>query len=155
MKRVIAESYYEIGDLEEGERLFQKYTKMYPTIGWGWINWSDMYWIFAKDKNKDKDRAIRILKEGLEIDNVQDRDAFYERLIEIYKNCNMLDEMAVAEQNLRKENENQRHFLVQPSKNIEPFVNKLKKPEQKSKKVGRNDPSPCGSGNKYKKCCGV
>ena len=22
------------------------------------------------------------------------------------------------------------------------------------KEVGRNDPCPCGSGNKYKKCCG-
>jgi len=25
----------------------------------------------------------------------------------------------------------------------------------KSKKVGRNDPCPCGSGKKYKNCCGV
>lgn len=24
----------------------------------------------------------------------------------------------------------------------------------KSNKVGRNDPCPCGSGNKFKKCCG-
>ena len=24
-----------------------------------------------------------------------------------------------------------------------------------SKKVGRNDPCPCGSGKKYKKCCGL
>jgi preprotein translocase subunit SecA len=24
----------------------------------------------------------------------------------------------------------------------------------KDKKVGRNDPCPCGSGKKYKKCCG-
>ena len=24
-----------------------------------------------------------------------------------------------------------------------------------SKKVGRNDPCPCGSGKKYKKCCGI
>jgi preprotein translocase subunit SecA len=24
----------------------------------------------------------------------------------------------------------------------------------KEKKVGRNDPCPCGSGKKYKKCCG-
>ncbi|MGO9313821.1 MAG: PBPRA1643 family SWIM/SEC-C metal-binding motif protein [Syntrophobacteraceae bacterium] len=24
-----------------------------------------------------------------------------------------------------------------------------------SEKVGRNDPCPCGSGKKYKKCCGV
>ncbi|MDA7791233.1 SEC-C metal-binding domain-containing protein [Opitutales bacterium] len=22
-------------------------------------------------------------------------------------------------------------------------------------KVGRNDPCPCGSGKKYKKCCGI
>ena len=25
---------------------------------------------------------------------------------------------------------------------------------RKSQKVGRNDPCPCGSGKKYKKCCG-
>jgi preprotein translocase subunit SecA len=25
---------------------------------------------------------------------------------------------------------------------------------QKSAKVGRNNPCPCGSGKKYKKCCG-
>jgi len=24
----------------------------------------------------------------------------------------------------------------------------------KSEKIGRNDPCPCGSGKKYKKCCG-
>ena len=25
---------------------------------------------------------------------------------------------------------------------------------EKQKKVGRNDPCPCGSGKKYKRCCG-
>ncbi len=29
-----------------------------------------------------------------------------------------------------------------------------KKPVRKEKTVGRNDPCPCGSGKKYKKCCG-
>ena len=29
-----------------------------------------------------------------------------------------------------------------------------KTPQAKSKKIGRNDPCPCGSGKKYKKCCG-
>ena len=28
------------------------------------------------------------------------------------------------------------------------------KPVQVYEKVGRNDPFPCGSGKKYKKCCG-
>ena len=27
-------------------------------------------------------------------------------------------------------------------------------PKIVEKKVGRNEPCPCGSGNKYKKCCG-
>jgi preprotein translocase subunit SecA len=26
--------------------------------------------------------------------------------------------------------------------------------QKKSDKVGRNDPCPCGSGKKYKQCCG-
>lgn len=32
----------------------------------------------------------------------------------------------------------------------------LNPPKQKlaEKKAGRNEPCPCGSGNKYKKCCG-
>jgi preprotein translocase subunit SecA len=29
-----------------------------------------------------------------------------------------------------------------------------KQPVRKAEKVGRNDPCPCGSGKKYKKCCG-
>ena len=30
-----------------------------------------------------------------------------------------------------------------------------KQPIKKAQKVGRNDPCPCGSGKKYKKCCGI
>jgi len=29
-----------------------------------------------------------------------------------------------------------------------------KQPVRKAKKPGRNDPCPCGSGKKYKHCCG-
>jgi len=28
------------------------------------------------------------------------------------------------------------------------------KPREADKKVGRNDPCPCGSGKKFKRCCG-
>jgi preprotein translocase subunit SecA len=31
----------------------------------------------------------------------------------------------------------------------------VQRPVKRSKKVGRNEPCPCGSGKKYKKCCGV
>jgi preprotein translocase subunit SecA len=30
----------------------------------------------------------------------------------------------------------------------------LKKQPKKVEKIGRNDPCPCGSGKKYKQCCG-
>jgi len=30
-----------------------------------------------------------------------------------------------------------------------------RQPVRKDKKVGRNDPCPCGSGKKHKKCCGA
>ncbi len=33
--------------------------------------------------------------------------------------------------------------------------NKSQQPIVKGKKIGRNDPCPCGSGKKYKKCCGA
>ncbi len=29
------------------------------------------------------------------------------------------------------------------------------KPQKVEKKAGRNEPCPCGSGKKYKKCCGA
>ena len=34
------------------------------------------------------------------------------------------------------------------------LVKLYRTPQAKSKKIGRNEPCPCGSGKKYKKCCG-
>jgi uncharacterized protein YecA (UPF0149 family) len=31
----------------------------------------------------------------------------------------------------------------------------LDAPMQRERKIGRNDPCPCGSGKKYKRCCGA
>lgn len=42
-------------------------------------------------------------------------------------------------------------IIANPSKVIGPFVSQH--PYEKNK-VGRNEPCPCGSGKKYKKCCG-
>jgi len=34
------------------------------------------------------------------------------------------------------------------------FFDRMQKPYRKTEKIGRNEPCPCGSGKKYKKCCG-
>ncbi len=42
---------------------------------------------------------------------------------------------------------------TQPAEQVAP--GKPKPVRRTGKKVGRNDPCPCGSGKKYKKCCGA
>ncbi len=56
---------------------------------------------------------------------------------------------------IRTENEIKREQMIQTSESK--GANQTGEPQQpirKGKKVGRNDPCPCGSGKKYKKCCG-
>ncbi|NMB33243.1 MAG: preprotein translocase subunit SecA [Clostridium sp.] len=53
-----------------------------------------------------------------------------------------------------------RERIPRREKVAEPMVashgkDSVKKPTVKKQRVGRNDPCPCGSGKKYKKCCGV
>ncbi|HBE45645.1 MAG TPA: hypothetical protein DDW17_09465 [Deltaproteobacteria bacterium] len=53
-------------------------------------------------------------------------------------------------------------FAIQPAKEEPTYKEPVlimnpgnEQPLQKhNKKIGRNDPCPCGSGKKYKKCCG-
>ncbi|MCR5808475.1 MAG: preprotein translocase subunit SecA [Clostridiales bacterium] len=43
----------------------------------------------------------------------------------------------------------------QVAKPIEPMGDSKQKPKKVGAKIGPNDPCPCGSGKKYKKCCGM
>ena len=45
--------------------------------------------------------------------------------------------------------------LVKIDELLNRFGNFIERKLVKKKKVGRNDPCPCGSGKKYKKCCGA
>ena len=44
--------------------------------------------------------------------------------------------------------------IDEPEKPAKPRITYYDQPYIAEKKVGRNDPCPCGSGKKYKKCCG-
>jgi uncharacterized protein YecA (UPF0149 family) len=44
--------------------------------------------------------------------------------------------------------------FIETDKSAKPKESAAPQPKQATPKVGRNDPCPCGSGKKYKKCCG-
>jgi hypothetical protein len=46
------------------------------------------------------------------------------------------------------------YILPMSPKYVKAMTPELYQNKEKALKVGRNDPSPCGSGKKYKKCCG-
>jgi preprotein translocase subunit SecA len=54
----------------------------------------------------------------------------------------------------REDQKNFVHSKYSPLRKKEPAKKKTSAPKVASEKVGRNDSCPCGSGKKYKKCCG-
>ncbi|GAA0351642.1 hypothetical protein GCM10008932_00930 [Alkalibacterium iburiense] len=80
MKADLAQTYFEIGQAQKGEKLFQELTTDYPTWGWGWIFWSDVYGVFAEDTDKDFNRALKILNEALTVKGLEDKEDIRDRM---------------------------------------------------------------------------
>ncbi len=145
----VADTYFRLGNADKGDELFAGYLKDDPEWGCGWIGWSDQYNIYGE--HKDTDKAIDILKQGLEVKELNDRWDVLDRLHQIYIDIGKNDEaesiMKIMEQVEGKMR------LTQPKTFITEGYDKSL-PYVVGNKIGRNDPCPCGSGKKYKKCCG-
>ena len=82
----LAETYYRMGKAKEADALFRKWLSVEPDWGWGWIGWSDCYWLWEiAEMKKDFKKAERILKEGLSVPNVTDRKYLEERFSDFLK----------------------------------------------------------------------
>jgi tetratricopeptide (TPR) repeat protein len=140
MKWALCESYFDLGENEAGERLFQKYLEDSPTSGWGWIGWSDQYGAFAQKQNKDNEKAIQILKQALEIEGLQDRFNVLERLDDLYMELGRHQEAAEVRQEILDQMKAQN--ASRPKGTLPPLIKAV---PVTSVKIGRNDPCPCGS----------
>jgi tetratricopeptide (TPR) repeat protein len=87
VRNSLAESYFSIGKAAEANSLYRKWLSAEPDWGWGWIAWSDNYWLISKGSGakKDFDKAKEILEEGLSVPNVSDRNYIEERLYDLNK----------------------------------------------------------------------
>ena len=58
----------------------------------------------------------------------------------------------------REHHDDEYEHIWGPEDEVEPEADSAepaaKSPKKSEAKVGRNDPCPCGSGKKYKNCCG-
>lgn len=135
-RRAIADSHYELGEKDKCDQLYNAWLEQDPDWGWGYIGWADCYWNDSSNLLKSEE----ILKKALSRERVNDRVDVLQRAIDLYKELGKPQEAAL----LKKES--------QAFQRLNP-LNYLNTPIR-SEKVGRNDPCPCGSGKKYKKCCG-
>jgi tetratricopeptide (TPR) repeat protein len=129
-RHALAESYFELGDTGKTDTLYREWLSADPQWGWGWIGWADCYQ-FARAQSKDLKKAEQLLLEGLSVARVRDSDQFAEDLAALYEKQGRVKEA----QEMRRR--------AQPSHAV----------PRSAPKVGRNDPCPCGSGKKFKKCC--
>jgi preprotein translocase subunit SecA len=114
------------------------------------------------EKWMDHIDAMDELRQGIYLRAYGQRDPVVEYRIEGFE---MFDEMVNSIQEdtvrliltvqVRREEEPKREQVAKPTVAIHGDDGAEKpKPVHKAKKPGRNDPCPCGSGKKYKKCCG-
>ena len=109
---------------------------------------------------KDHIDAMDQLRQGISLRSYGNRNPVQEYQVEGFE---MFDEMiegirgdtvrGLAYLNVRREPV-QREQVNQPVYTNAPDEDTKKKPVKVGAKVGRNDPCPCGSGKKYKNCCG-
>ncbi len=175
-RRALAESYFELGETEKAEALYREWLDADPCWGWGWIGWSDCYW-FTRTGKVDLNRREQILRKGFAITRVRDRADIAGRL------AGLCEKQGRDQEAKEFRRQSERGAPVEVSRTVSSSGKVLRQKTQLNlggaglplselssvaemmretptmsiarQKVGRNEPCPCGSGKKFKKCCGV
>jgi hypothetical protein len=134
-RRAIAEAWSGLGETGTSDELYRGWLDADPAWGFGWIGWASCYMPAGANTSKDYQRAETLLHQGYAVSGVRDRDAVADWLQLL---CEETDRPGQA-----------RDFAAQAAAIRAPRPPSL----ALNAKVGRNQPCPCGSGSKYKKCC--
>jgi tetratricopeptide (TPR) repeat protein len=177
-RRALAESYYELGETGKAEALYRDWLKLDPRWGWGWIGWSDCH-RFTRTERMDLNRSEQILREGLAVADVRDRTDLAERLADLCEEQGRGEEAKEFRRQAKRSRAAMETSLSVSSagtvlrqttkidfggeglplselSNVAAMLRGTSSPATAGgPKAGRNDPCPCGSGKKFKKCCGA
>jgi hypothetical protein len=151
-RRTMAQAYFDAGMTEKAEELFRSWLDADPAWGWGWIGWADCY-LPGAGRPADLARAEKLLRRGYRVPGVRDRVYIAERLQEVCEDGGRPDEA----RQFGEQAERLRQRPLRPAVRSVPLPGNPAPPPgnlARTVKTGRNAPCPCGSGKKFKKCCG-
>ena len=173
MRRALASSCFDSGDRNRGDALFKQWLTADPRWGWGWIGWSDCYGLFAAPENEDFEKAEALLQQGLAVKSVRSLKDIRERLTRNYEERGLHEEASRVRQGNHaapRDTPNPGVIRIKskldfgeeglPLDELPELQARLNRGHEQmlgelsGRKPGRNSPCPCGSGNKFKYCCG-
>lgn len=85
IRRALADCSVRQGDFVACDLLYAQWLRDEPDWGWGWIGWSDSYYLFNGKREKNKERARQLLEQGLAVPHVRDRhhiETRYQELVQ-------------------------------------------------------------------------
>ncbi|ULT54838.1 SEC-C domain-containing protein [Neobacillus drentensis] len=103
--------------------------------------------VFANNMGESLNHIFQFLQSRIEIENIEMVKACMDKIVNLVNNTKQwfLKGYSPRELSSTKEQKSLQSFS-DPQQNIIDFTTR--------QKVGRNDPCPCGSNKKFKKCCG-
>jgi hypothetical protein len=153
MRRAMASFHCRLGETERVDALYEEWLSRDPQWGWGWIGWSDCYRFDCG--NLDPAKAEGLLQRGLSTPNVRDEIDVLERLLDLYESQGRDEEAGPIRERLERDATlDDNPYASDDDEPAEEFFDPGIEPIRRGPKIGRNQPCPCGSGKKYKKCCG-
>ena len=83
--RAQGEALWNLGRQAEAEKVYEELVEQFPDEAWGYIGWSDRYWLWGVPEPKEYGKAEAILKRALERPNLRDRSDVLERLESLHE----------------------------------------------------------------------
>jgi len=136
----LGEAHYDIGDETGGEQIFKDWIQEDPDSGWAYSGWAGCLRLFSKRNQYEK--AEEVLLAGYARSGLRDKKYVVEGFVNLYNDMG----------ETKKAKEFQEIYIGYQSAEAERSDYNKTEPVRVVK-VGRNEPCPCGSGKKYKKCC--
>ena len=159
----MAEAHFESGGEAECDRLFEGWLRDDPDWALGYLAWAECY-RFKKDGAND-DKVEEILLAGYSRGRPRDRFEIIANLMALYEDTGRPEKAKELDKELNELRDSIPEFKeadkalrnellgLQRTKPVD-VVYDTPAPVRVVK-IGRNEPCPCGSGKKYKKCCGA